>query len=571
MKISTYLSNKALTILITLSLLLFIITILVAPRIDASSDIFLYVKSLPITYWIGLALSTLILVWKGKQSKSAVISSTMLIACFLFALPSIVYVYDPSCRDAYGHMSRALYVIRSGNVRASGVERHPSAYISMAILLIVTRISPLYVMKLYHFFYTLMMALPAYLIATHVSRNAHIAPLAMLGLLWFGSHFGKHTYGYILYGILFLLLIMHIKKPNPSIGVAIILVYGAFTITHPLSSLLVVPITLLYILESHLLKNNGAKFRVSLVLLFITIWCSWYVITGLFIKPIVESLRATCELLTRELKEPTYSLAKYLPTYSAEYLKVIYLRIFSSLLVVITGMILSVVALFRRRDASCLLLATGLLLCLGFFALPWSRLTLANLNRAVEHSLIFYTPLLPTTIGFRKISERKVARFGMYTTYFMLLLFIVLVFSMPVTTFTSSMPSMHIPTTSHKMASFISAYFTPESNDKLNLPDIAIEYHSMLHNNFPLYYKWGGAKGLGELYLLSQNKDVFLKVIGDYRLIAVSHRYFVLDNFYVYNPPFKEFLIYFIEVMDSDSRFDKIYTNSRFYSIYFRE
>lgn len=550
------------TMLTVFSLLFLTITTLTVPRIETSSDIFLYVKSLPITYWAGLISSILVCVWKEKRPKFVIINS-IAIAYYLFAIPNIVYIFCGS-RDAYGHISRALHLVKVKHLGAIGIESFPGAYISAAMFLLITEIKPLHMLKAYSLFFTIMTALTVYLIARTLTKNVDVSLLAILGLLWFGAHFGKHTYGYMLWNFFWLFLILYIRKTNLCTSIACLLTYIALTISHPMPSFLIPLITLLYSFVQYLSRSDRAISKhdhYPMLLLTTIIWCLWYIVSGFFVKPLVNLLKSILEV-----REPLSHL-RYFAPYSSEYLKVVYLRAFSSLFAIASGATISVLILFRKSDNISTLLAVGTLFCVGVFISPFTSLTLANLNRATEHMLIFYTPLLSIFLKKRMFESgfiEKVFANAMFSV------FIALILLMPITTFTSSMPYMHIPTISHEMASFLSINYMPRSDDKLNLPNIAIEYHSILHNNFPLYYKWRSAEGLGRLYFL-RDESTFIKAIGEYNLIVISHTYFVLDNFRIYDPPFKMFLAHLIEALNSDSRFNMVYMNSPFCLIYLRE
>ncbi len=291
-------------------------TALTIPIIDASSDIYQYTQNLPAMYWIGLVFSLFALVWKGRFSKIATICFVILVGCYIFALPSVVYVNDPGSRDAYGHMSYAFYVMENGNTTGSGADRFPGAYVSMAGFLEVTRMDSILTMKCFHIFFVLFLALAAYLIALRVSRfnYAYIAPLAVLGLSWFGNSFGKHTYGYMLYGILLLTLIVYLKTSNTKFAFLSSIIYFALVVTHPLSSLIASAVIFALFFGLYLKKRS--KLFGSLSLLFIVSWCSWYIVTSFFTNDLVASLRQTYELLLQESNEPMISAAKYIGGYT---------------------------------------------------------------------------------------------------------------------------------------------------------------------------------------------------------------------------------------------------------------
>ena len=234
------------------------------------------------------------------------------------SLPSVVYVNDPGSRDAYGHMSYAFYVMENGNTTGSGADRFAWCLRLYGRLpLEVAGLDSILTMKCFHIFFVLFLALAAYLIALRVFRfnYAYIAPLAVLGLSWFGNSFGKHTYGYMLYGILLLTLIVYLKTSNTKFAFLSSIIYFALVVTHPLSSLIASAVIFALFFGLYLKKRS--KLFGSLSLLFIVSWCSWYIVTSFFTNDLVASLRQTYELLLQESNEPMISAAKYIGGYTS--------------------------------------------------------------------------------------------------------------------------------------------------------------------------------------------------------------------------------------------------------------
>src|SRR5947199_5095529 len=111
-------------------------------------DAFFYVHQLPSIYWLGListfALFALRNLVKNRARTFLEISALLLLAMYLFALPSFVY-QDPRVLDTYQHEGNALALLRSGgwfNGPVWYVYQFPAAYVFFAQLTAIPGLDP---------------------------------------------------------------------------------------------------------------------------------------------------------------------------------------------------------------------------------------------------------------------------------------------------------------------------------------------------------------------------------------------------------------------------------------------
>src|SRR5437879_8458793 len=139
-------------------------------------DAFFYVSQLPPIYWLGLISTFALLALRGLVKNHArtflEISALLLLALYLFALPSFVY-QDPRFLDTYQHEGNALALLGSGgwfNAPVWFVYQFLGADVFFAQLTAVAGIDPFQLMKYYPAGISLVLA---FLIDSSAIRYSH--------------------------------------------------------------------------------------------------------------------------------------------------------------------------------------------------------------------------------------------------------------------------------------------------------------------------------------------------------------------------------------------------------------
>src|SRR6266566_5082712 len=184
-------------------------------------DAFFYVHQLPSIYWLGLISTFALFALRGLVKNRArtflEISALLLLAMYLFALPSFVY-QDPRFLDTYQHEGNALALLGSGgwfNGPVWYVYQFPGAYVFFAQLTAIAGIDPFQLMKYYPAGISLVLAFLIYVTARSYGRNyAAISTAFILSGFWFQLHLSPQSLELIPYfGVLFLLLKI-IEEPD---------------------------------------------------------------------------------------------------------------------------------------------------------------------------------------------------------------------------------------------------------------------------------------------------------------------------------------------------------------------
>jgi len=580
---TTLFSERLAKILVLVQVILLMVVWFTAPRLDLPNNVFEYMYKLPQSYWLSLAISflVLIIVLARRVGLSYGLLTVMFTSALLFLTPCVMFVNEPGCRDVYGHISNALYIMEMGYFWGSGVERWPGSYIFMASYLTLTGLNPLYIMKLWHFLYISMWILAAYIIAKKVLSNsdtsyALLAPLAVMAFSWHSFHFGKQYFAHILWAVALSSVVISQGALRKGDIFTLTLLYATLVWSHPLTSLLLLALLIAMYIYPRLIRyvpftsrsrSNSSMNQLNKVehvaIVALITWIFYYIWTGYSIGGFMNAIDFMRSLLIESKHRPTELLTYApLPSYTSEYLKAIYLRMFSSLFVFLTGFIASLILLIKTRTLRHAILAMTVLIPLILFVSPFSKQTLAMLNRGVEHALVPYAALLAwLSVMLGKNKHRVLTRLALVLIVMVTILFISLV---PYVKW-SSLTFMYIPTQSHTLAEFIVEYLEVEHYYKINALDIALRYHAVRHYNLELYWRClYPIPGINDMYT---HYPLIPSDLTKYSVTALSHRYFIEDLYRSYEPPFSKYLHGLIVLLERT--YDKIYMSSVHYYVYF--
>ncbi len=176
-------------ILLSLSFILWIITITKMSLYFFPADALYFVKSLPATYWIGIAITLYMTVRiiKGREKSQYVkLGSLLLLVLYLHGITTFT-LENAEFQDVYTHMSGSLSILKEGNTFGAMqyTQDNPNAFIFFAMLSTVINAAPITFVKFYDLFtYTLLTVL-VYVIADRiVPRSAPIVSFAFVSVLW---------------------------------------------------------------------------------------------------------------------------------------------------------------------------------------------------------------------------------------------------------------------------------------------------------------------------------------------------------------------------------------------------
>jgi hypothetical protein len=485
-------------------------------------------------------------------------------------------------------MSNALYIAKLGTIAGSGIERWPGSYIFMGILLLTTNLRPLIIMKFWYFLYMLIWILASFSMGkilfenTSYGRLLPLTPLFVTAFAWHSFHFGKQFFSHILWAVALLALLASLRDSLSGRSLILIaLLYIALIISHPLTSLLLLTLMLLLFLSllvlprirrrmtaTSLAMNERIKNVLMIMLLF---WTFYYIWTGYVFGSFVNVFNFIKDMLLGGKEAPTQLLTYApLPSYTSEYAKAIYLRMFSSLFVFFTGFVAGLIVLLRSRRLEHVFASLAVLTPLIFFASPFSRMTLAMLNRGVEHALVPYAAMIVATLQF--LPKRRLRRLTLLLLIMVATLLMVLI---PVTKYSMSV-STHVPSTSLNIAMFLSSNYLSKPDDRFYEPNIPLTMYYLLNLDAETIKLLDLSKprigvNLYEIYIIHPSDVEGLREAASRnKLIILTSRFYAYDLIWKNEITYVNFTNTLQEILNKDLTFIKAYTNSEYSIVYVR-
>jgi|GEM_PF-5056847 len=253
------------------SFILLIITIGTTSFYQFASNALYYAQSLPVYYWAGISVTivAILISYKTKVNNGFKIIPHLLLAIYLFSLPSFTYE-NPRVMDVYFHGSGGLSIVRSGSIDGHPYARdYPLSFVLMATNLLITDIDPSIFLKVFQAFFPPLMVLLVYFFAKSFDqRYALYAPLAFNALFFQDQgHFSPQALALPLYMILWTCMVklwLNKDMTRRTITVAIITLVtinmsnpttSYFLFTNLISVALLTILVFRLFLKKHLEKN----------------------------------------------------------------------------------------------------------------------------------------------------------------------------------------------------------------------------------------------------------------------------------------------------------------------------
>jgi len=299
-----WIKPRSFTWLILISFIFLLITIGTTSFYQFPPSALYYVKSLPIYYWagIGVTLFAVVLSYKIKINDKVKLIPHLLLAAYLFALPSFTYE-NPRFMDVYDHGTGALWILNRGEIGIdhSYSKDYPLAFILMASTLLITNTNPAAFLQLYQAFLPLLMIVLIYVLARGLNpKYALYTPLAFNAILFQDQgHFSPQSLALALYVILWLYLIRTwLNKDNNRETVIItVITLLAINMSNPTTSYFLLTNLVTLLLLSMLLFRRlvSAKYNTKILpvfLIHVIVVFAWsiYGAEGLGISKIVDKI-----------------------------------------------------------------------------------------------------------------------------------------------------------------------------------------------------------------------------------------------------------------------------------------
>lgn len=275
------------------------------------ADAFYYFKSLTLIYWIGFSLAILNIFLSlqkdNRHYRIIQIFAIVLFGMYMHGIPNLVYE-TPRYMDVYAHGSHLAFLIKKGYIETetndSYAYEYPSLFVLTAILFnIMNPIAPYNFLnypynffRLFPIFALLFIAILIYILALKMLRKysgqysnlAVIAPFTFLSMNW-GSlgHFAPHTFSFILYIILIIILIhKDVKWMKRNIITSLSLLLIVINMTNPTNAAML-SLTLSFIILVSLFSNYINIYRnivykrlYLIIILSLVIFAAWTSFSG---------------------------------------------------------------------------------------------------------------------------------------------------------------------------------------------------------------------------------------------------------------------------------------------------
>lgn len=285
-------------ILLVNMLILWLLTIATTHIHTFPPDAFYYAKKLPIYYWVGMILISIMIILllytkqilKSKQNELIELIFISIIILYLFGLPSFLYD-NIRITDVYGVVEIIDRLFATPNITFGDYAHgaywglYPSTTILFFIHSITSNISTLSFAKYYPIYLMSLLSIAVYALSKKISHNyAFLAPIVLLSFAWTQEYnLAPQGQTLILYTIFWLLLFNHITSIskytlNPSLKALMLIILTHIVTSHPgtpifiMFNLIVLYLISIFIRDVHLRRN------ISTLLLFIIIlWTSWHI------------------------------------------------------------------------------------------------------------------------------------------------------------------------------------------------------------------------------------------------------------------------------------------------------
>lgn len=325
--------NIFILIINIISFILLILSISSISIYQYPPDAFYYFSSLPLLYWIGFSLVTIviinILLNRYKFPQRIHILSLILFAMYLYGIPNIIHEYS-RYMDVYDHGADLYSLVNTGYIPQdnSYAREYPILFILTAILFNIMNIDlvrPFIFFKLFNILTMLFIVILLYIFASkiiyfkkgfsqstvsssyiyssYIDNNIILVPFAFMCLNWTHiGHFAPHTLSFILYIIFLINLIYALNNTRRNYIVISIILILVINMTNPTNATMLflnlsaLPFIILVLSNKNI--NKAYKITCLLLLFMLITWLGWTSYNGENVA-LLNAKRYTNEFLER--------------------------------------------------------------------------------------------------------------------------------------------------------------------------------------------------------------------------------------------------------------------------------
>lgn len=472
--------TKIIAILLVNIFTLWLLSIKVTHILEYPADALFYARQLPIFYWIGLFVTSNLIIYfffvpsyNRNQSLIELIFLIILIL-YLFGTPSFIYT-NARLWDVLGFSEYVEEVINTGRISTNDLMYRGifnGATISFSILSMILKIKYYMVAKYYTIYFFLIVSISTYSFAKK-SLNSYFVfiPIILLSVSWMSiNHMTPQPYAFLL-TIFFLPLLISIILNNtrnaPCVILMLLLFWSAIVVGHALTPILLI-IALIF-LSILLFYRSSLRLRVAnksifkIIALVTIIYISYIFYTSDFIiNRIILTLNAIYNnviygdffsITDRNIGEGVTPSSSYKIGY--------WIRMYEIAFTAIIGLI-SIISLSLNSTNKKLAQIISLLF-LAYFLISLSLIlsgyNMYGYNRAFLFMLIPFSVLLAMVLDIKLTNNSRYLRLFRYSIMLFIISSIIL---MPITRYASD-PYEFIAESALSGRNFIS-YHTELSN-----------------------------------------------------------------------------------------------------------
>lgn len=374
--------EKTYYILVIVSFLLFLVTISTVRITSYPPDAFYYARSLPLSYWAGIAiLFTAMLLYLFRKPRGVIKNSAVteigiftVLMLYLFGVTSFIYP-SPRFHDVYVVQEMIDTLIRNHftglnlGFSESFLEylylySYPGSIIFFSFLDLVTSLSSMTITGYYPIYLMLLLSFFTYIVARRLfPAKALLAPVCMLSLSWTGEyHISPQSFALILYiGFFFFLLLLWNKVRE--IRLASILMVAAIVISHAITSIALLFNLFFIFLAGTVLRFKACKYNFGIFSIFMMMIIFWLLTSGhrlVFLLSLIfkdmQSRLASADVIVSTI---TYQA-------SPDYALINKIRIAIVALELLFSLIIILYIMYKRMDREPLLAGVWFISC-GLF------------------------------------------------------------------------------------------------------------------------------------------------------------------------------------------------------------
>jgi hypothetical protein len=342
--------------LTTITIVLFLCTILTMPRIDfAEPNVFFYLQNLPPLYYVCLFFSLSVALYFKRGTVSLI--AAIIFGLLLLWTPSIMVV-QLWPMDTFPFLGEAVYVTRTGYASTDVLGETPGLGLFAGSFMSLTGLDPFLFAKIYPAFFTVIFVTFLYLIGKELGleKVPVLVPLLSVAVMWPNEiHLSRQCFSLIFYVVGLFLFLKLMKKRDRRILSMLLFTIILLVISHPVSSIFfMTSLGAIIVLGSALRKLQSKDVRLILSTIFFTAvsWIVWNAYCLATSKGLDVIIQLSQSFMTAILKNPTEIsgvtriVSGYTPIYSA----IINLRLGLTIFVGLGALVFSVIIFWYSKN-----------------------------------------------------------------------------------------------------------------------------------------------------------------------------------------------------------------------------